>query len=183
MKICISHARLSVTTLALAAAFPVLAQTQTTPVLTEVVVTATRFAEPAASLPFGVSVITAEEIQASGVTSINEAVMKLLGVPGRLDLSGGNNYSLDLRGFGATADSNQIVVVDGLRLNEADLSTAGLSSISIDSVERIEVLRGTGSVLYGEGATGGVIVVTTKAGLGVKRVNSAQLYAATGSNG
>ena len=170
-------------TLALAAAFPALAQTQTTPVLKEVVVTATRFAEPAASLPFGVSVITAEEIQASGVTSVNEAVMKLLGVPGRLDTSGGNNYTLDLRGFGITADSNQVVIVDGLRLNEGDQSTAGLSSIPIDSVERIEVLRGTGSVLYGEGATGGVIVVTTRAGLGVKRVNSAQLYAATGSNG
>jgi len=170
-------------TLALAAAFPVLAQTQTTPILKEVVVTATRFAEPAASLPFGVSVITADEIQASGVNSVNEAVMKLLGVPGRLDLSGGNNYTLDLRGFGVTADKNQVVIVDGLRLNEADQSTAGLSSIAIDSVERIEVLRGTGSVLYGEGATGGVIVVTTKAGLGAKRVNVAQLYAATGSNG
>src|SRR5450830_1568503 len=107
MKTCISCARLSVMTLALAAAFPVLAQTQTTPILKEVVVTATRFAEPAASLPFGVSVITADEIQASGVNSVNEAVMKLLGVPGRLDLSGGNNYTLDLRGFGVTADNNQ----------------------------------------------------------------------------
>jgi len=172
--------------LAVMAAFPAssaLAQGQTEVVLKEVVVTATRFTEPVATLPFGVSVITAEDIQTSGATSVNEAVMKLLGVPGRLDTSGGNNYTLDLRGFGVTADSNQVVIVDGLRLNEADLSTAGLSSIPIDSVERIEVLRGTGSVLYGEGATGGVIVVTTKAGLGVKRINSAQLYAATGSNG
>lgn len=183
MKTCISRARLSVMTLALVAAFPVLAQSQATPTLNDVVVTATRFPESAASLPFGVSVITADEIQASGVNSVNEAVMKLLGVPGRLDTSGGNNYTLDLRGFGETANSNQVVIVDGLRMNEGDLSAAGLAHISIDSVERIEVLRGTGSVLYGEGATGGVIVVTTKAGMGVKRVNSAQLYAATGSNG
>lgn len=151
--------------------------------LKEVKVMATRFAEPASTLAFGVSVITAEDIQASGATSVNEAVIKLLGVPGRLDTSGGNNYALDLRGFGATADSNQVVIVDGLRLNEADLSGTGLASIPIESVYRIEVLRGSGAVLYGEGATGGVIVVTTKAGIGVQRVNSAQLYGGAGSNG
>ena len=183
MKTSVSFARFAVLPLALAAAFSSVGQTQSTPQLNDTVVTATRFAESASSLAFGVSVITADEIQSSGVTTVNEAVMKLLGVPGRLDLSGGNNYTLDLRGFGATADSNQIVIVDGLRLNEADLSTAGLSSIPVDSVERIEVLRGTGSVLYGEGATGGVIVVTTKGGSGTKRVNSAQIYGAAGTNG
>lgn len=172
-------ARLSLVSLAIASQFPVLAQTR----LPEVVVTATRFAEPAATLPFGVSVITADDIQASGVGSVNEAVMKLLGVVGRIDTSGGNNYALDLRGFGATAGSNQVVIVDGLRLNEADLSSAGLSAIPIASVARIEVLRGTGAVLYGEGATGGVIVVTTKAGVGAQRKSSAQLYGAAGSLG
>lgn len=179
MKTLALGARLAALPLALCAVFPAFAQTQ----LKEVVVTATRFPEPANSLPFGVSVISAEDIQASGANSVNEAVMKLLGVPGRLDTSGGNNYTLDLRGFGVTADSNQIVIVDGLRLNEADLSSAGLASIPIESVHSIEVLRGTGAVLYGEGATGGVIIVTTKAGTGAQRTNSAHLYAAAGSNG
>ena len=158
---------------------PAMAQTR----LPEVVVTATRFAEPAEALPFGVSVITSDQIQAAGVGSVNEAVMKLLGVVGRIDTSGGNNYALDLRGFGVTAGNNQIVIVDGLRLNEADLSSAGLASIPIASVERIELLRGTGAVLYGEGATGGVIVVTTKAGIGAQRKSSAQLFGAAGSQG
>jgi hypothetical protein len=172
-------ARLSFATLAVASAFPAMAQTR----LPEVVVTATRFAEPASVLPFGVSVITADEIQSAGVGSVNEAVMKLLGVVGRIDTAGGNNYALDLRGFGSTAGNNQIVIVDGLRLNEADLSSAGLSAIPIASVERIEVLRGTGAVLYGEGATGGVIVITTKSGIGAQRKSSAQLYGAAGSLG
>ena len=189
MKTCILFgrnrvpSRLAASSLALAAAFPSVALSQTYATLKDVVVTATRFSESSASLPFGVSVITSEDISAFGITSINEAVMKLLGVPGRLDTSGGNNYTLDLRGFGVTADSNQVVIVDGLRMNEGDTVPAGLAHIPIDSVERIEVLRGTGSVLYGEGATGGVIVVTTKAGAGVKRINSAQLYGAAGSNG
>jgi iron complex outermembrane receptor protein len=171
--------RLAAFPVALLAAYPAWSQTQ----LPEMVVSATRFAEPAATLPFGVSVITAQEIQAAGVSTVNEAIMKLLGVVGRLDTSGGNNYALDLRGFGIAADSNQVVIVDGLRLNEADLTSAGLSSIPIEAVYRIEVLRGTGAVLYGEGATGGVIVITTKAGNGAQPVTSAQLYGAVGSQG
>lgn len=171
--------RLCAIPLAIAAVFPATAQTR----LKEVVVTATRFAEPAANLPFGVSVLTADDIRDAGVGSVNEAIMKLLGVVGRLDTSGGNNYSLDLRGFGSTSDSNQVVIVDGQRLNEADLTSAGLSSIPIATVHRIEVLRGTGAVLYGEGATGGVIIITTKAGSGAERVNSAQQYGAAGSLG
>jgi iron complex outermembrane receptor protein len=151
--------------------------------LQDVSVSATRFAERAADLPFGVSVLTAADIRASGVTTVNEAIIKLLGVPGRLDLSGGDNYGLDLRGFGATADSNQVVVVDGIRVSEADQSSPRLDAIPIDTVERIEVIRGSGAVLYGEGATAGVIVITTKAGSGAARQNRAELYAAAGSYG
>ena len=187
MKIYFLRARRAAIPLAMAAAFPVLivslGSAHAQSALPEVKVTATRFAEDASSLAFGVSVITAENIKASGATSVNEAITRLLGVPGRLDTSGGNNYSLDLRGFGITADSNQVVVVDGLRLNEADLSSTGLSLIPIESVYKIEVLRGSGAVLYGEGASGGVIIVTTNAGVGLQRKNSAQMYGATGSNG
>lgn len=183
MKTCISCTRLSVLTLALAAAFPVLAQSQTSATLNDVVVTATRFPESAASLPFGVSVITADEIKRSGAGTVNEAIMKLLGVPGRLDLYGGGDYALDLRGFGTTAASNQVIIVDGLKMNEADLGGTRLAGVPIDSVERIEVIRGSGAVLYGEGATGGVIVITTKAGRGVARKNTAEIYAAAGSLG
>lgn len=185
MKTCVSRARPSALVLALAAAFssPSFSQTQTAQPLKETVVTATRFAEPANALTFGVSVVTAAEIQKSGATTVNEAISKLLGVPARMDFFGGGNSTLDLRGFGSTASSNQVVVLDGLKLNEADLSDPNLAGIPIDSVEKIEILRGNGAVLYGEGATGGVIVITTKAGRGVNRVNSAQIYGAVGSYG
>jgi len=175
--------RLCASALAVAAACPVLAQNQPVGTLGEVVVTATRFNDSAAVLPFGVNVISKEDIARSGVSTVNEAVIKLLGVPGRVDYYGGGDYSLDLRGFGTTAGSNQVVVVDGVKINEADLGGPRLAGIAINTVERIEVLRGSGSVLYGEGATGGVIVITTKAGLGTARQNSADLYAATGTYG
>ncbi len=152
-------------------------------VLPAVTVTATRFAENADALPLGVSVITADDISRSGAATVNEAIMRLLGVVGRLDTSGGNNYTLDLRGFGSTAGSNQVVIVDGLRLNEGDLSSANLASIPVATIQKIEILRGTGAVLFGEGATGGVIVITTKAGIGAERSSQAQVYAAAGSNG
>ncbi len=171
--------------LALAAALPC-AFAQTAPrsfTLPATVVTATRFAEPAQSLPLGVAVITADDIRASGAATINEALMRVLGVVGRQDFFGGGEYSLDLRGFGTTADNNQVIVLDGLRFSEADLGGSRLAGIPIESVERIEVLRGSGAVLYGEGATGGVIVITTKAGTGKARRNTASLYAAAGSNG
>jgi iron complex outermembrane recepter protein len=152
------------------------------PSLKETVVTATRFAEPARSLPMGVSVVTAEQIRASGATTINEALMRMLGIVGRQDFFGGGDYNLDLRGFGVTADNNQVVIVDGLRFSEADLGGTRLAGIPIESVERIEVLRGSGSVLYGEGATGGVIIITTKAGAGRERRNSASVHAGAGTH-
>jgi iron complex outermembrane receptor protein len=171
--------RASAFALALAAAFPsAFAQA---PALKETVVTATRFAEPAQSLLMGVSVITADEIQAAGAATINEALVRVLGVVGRQDFYGGGEYNLDLRGFGVTADNNQVVIVDGLRFSEADLGGTRLAGIPIESVERIEVLRGSGAVLYGEGATGGVIIITTKAGTGKEQRNTASLHAGAGS--
>lgn len=179
MKNCSFGARLSVLSLALAAIFSARAELLAN--LPETVVTASRFAESASALPHAVSVITSAQIQASGASTVNEAIMKLLGVPGRLDTSGGGNYTLDLRGFGGTADRNQVVIVDGRRLKADDLSATNLSIVPIETVERIEVMRGTGAVQYGEGATGGVIVVTTKAGKGVDRRNAATVGASTGS--
>ncbi len=177
MKSTFFSTRLAALPLALCAAIPAFAQTQ----LKEVVVTATRFAEAASAVPYAVSVVTAEDIKASGASSVNEALIKLLGLPGRMDTSGGGNYSLDLRGFGGTADKNQVVIVDGRRLKEDDLSATNLALVPIETVERIEVIRGSGSVQYGEGATGGVIVVTTKAGKGVERHNAATVGASFGS--
>lgn len=159
-----------------------IAQTTGAQVLSPIVVSATRFPEQADRLSLGVTVITAEQIRASGATTVNEAVIKLAGVPGRLDLYGGGDYALDLRGFGSTADNNQAVIVDGVRINENDLGGTRLAGIAIDSVDRIEIIRGNSAVLYGEGATGGAIVITTKAGRGETRKNSAQLYGAVGSH-
>lgn len=186
MKIRSFSLRLAVLGLALPAASAVLAQNQPngTGTLNEVVVTGSRVAGPREAQPFGTSVITAEDIQRSGAATVNDAIMRILGVPGHQDLYGGGDYALDLRGFGSTSDNNQVVIVDGIRINEADMGGTRLAGIPIESVAQIEVIRGGGgAVLYGEGATGGVIIITTKAGTGTARKNTASLYAGVGSYG
>ncbi len=183
MKICTSHVRLAVLALLSPATSAVLAQTQAVNTFNEVLVTASRVAGPRESRPFGTSVISAEDIQRVGAVTVNEAIMRILGVPGRQDFYGGGDYALDLRGFGVTSDSNQVVILDGIRISEADLGGTRLAGIPIESVVSIEVIRGSGAVLYGEGATGGVIIITTNAGRGVARKNAASLYAGVGSYG
>lgn len=153
------------------------------PELREAVITATGYPEAIQSLPAAVTVITADDIRAAGAATVTEALIRLGGAHGRQDFYGGGEYSLDLRGFGVTADNNQVVVLDGQRLSEADLGGTRLAGIPIESVERIEILRGSGAVLYGEGATGGVIVITTRAGAGKPRRNAASATLAVGSFG
>lgn len=140
------------------------AQAQEDKVLPTVVVTASRFANDPAFVPIGASIITAEEIRSAGIDNVNLAVRKLGGVYGRQSLNGTQDFDLDLRGFGANSNQNLVVMIDGIRLSENELAVAQLSSIPIDTVERIEIIRGGGSVLYGDGATGGVVHVITKRG-------------------
>jgi iron complex outermembrane receptor protein len=126
-----------------------------------VVVTATRFQQPRQHLPFGAIVITARQIQEGAVSSVQEALSKLGGVDIRNN-SGSPNPQLDLRGFGAAGDQNTLVLLDGQRISENEQTTAQLSAIPLDAIERIEILPGSGAVLYGSGATGGTINIITK---------------------
>ncbi|UUZ50042.1 TonB-dependent receptor plug domain-containing protein [Massilia sp. B-10] len=83
---------------------------------------------------------------------------------GRQSFDGSPDFLLDLRGFGATSAQNLVLMIDGVRLSENDLGGAILSTIPIETVERIDIVRGGSSVLFGDGATGGVIHIVTKRG-------------------
>ena len=152
---------------------------QNTPALDTVVVTATRTPQDPKSVAAGVTVIDAAAIRSIGASSVNEAIRWLAGVSGRSSTAGGSDHTLDLRGFGETAGSNLVILVDGVRQNEGDFSGSRLSWLPMDSVQRIEVLRGNAAVLYGDGATGGVINVVTSQGLDAA---GARASLAVGSN-
>jgi iron complex outermembrane receptor protein len=129
-----------------------------------VVISGSRFASDPALAPIGATVITAADIRRAGSADVNEAIRKIGGVYGRQSLDSSPDFALDLRGFGSNSSQNLVVMIDGVRLSENELASAVLSAIPVDSVERIEITRGGSSVLYGEGATGGVIQIFTRKG-------------------
>ena len=160
-------------------AFPAVAQVETGQQLTPVTVSSSRF--ESAEAPIGATVITAEQIREAGINNVNEAIRKIGGVYGRQNFSGTSDFSLDLRGFGSTSDNNMIVMVDGIRMSENEQTVTLMSSIPIDSIERIEIVRGGSSVLYGEGATGGTIQIITKRG--IPNATRGSVFAEAGSYG
>ncbi|TFW29205.1 TonB-dependent receptor [Duganella callida] len=127
-----------------------------------VVVTGARFDATPELAPIGATIIGADEIRRAGANDVNSAIRKIGGVYGRQSLDGSPDFGLDLRGFGTNSSQNLVIVLDGVRLSENELSNAVLSTIPIDTVDRIEILRGGASVLYGDGATAGVINIVTK---------------------
>ncbi|MFK5880977.1 MAG: TonB-dependent receptor [Sulfurospirillum sp.] len=93
----------------------------------------------------------------------------------------GNKFSqkIDFRGYGSgNGYENIVITLDGRRLNNIDMMPQLLSSIPIDSVKRIEIIKGSGSVEYGDGANAGVINIITKKGY-----NGAKIKTYFGSNG
>ncbi len=127
-----------------------------------VVVTATRFSEAAERFPIGVQVITGEDINRGAATTVPDLLRQLPGIRTR-DSSGSRNAQVDMRGFGISGDQNTLVLLDGVRISENELATVNWSGIPLSAIERIEILRGSGAVLYGGGATGGTINIITRA--------------------
>jgi iron complex outermembrane receptor protein len=142
----------------------------------EVVVTASRYAEEVSRVPANVTVITEKDIKNSTATNVPDLLRSQAGV--QVSEMGNRTYTVDLRGFGETAPMNSVVMVDGRRVTQADLSGTDWTQIPIDRVKRIEIVRGgRGAVLYGDNATGGVINIITKEG----ERNRAGIDAAGGS--
>lgn len=135
------------------------------PSLPQVVVTANRFEQQPGDTAVRTIVVTADDIARSGARTVSDVLALQTGIQ-FLDNSGSPNKQIDLRGFGVTGDQNTLVLLDGQRITENELASADLASIPLESVERIEILRGSGAVLHGRGATGGTINIITKKNTG-----------------
>ncbi len=141
---------------------PLLSAQEKEVTLEEVVVTATRDAQEVHKIPANVTVISKEEIDRSNAQNVVDVLRDQVGLVVRDYYGTGKNASVDIRGFGETGLLNTLVLVDGRRVNEIDLSGVDWTQIPLDQVERIEIIRGPGSVLYGDNAVGGVINIITK---------------------
>jgi len=115
------------------------------------------------------TVITAEDIRRSPGQTLPDILSREPGIQVQ-NLFGGVNAArsvVDMRGFGASAGSKTLILIDGRRITDLDLTGVDLAAIPRDSIERIEITRGnSGTILYGDGAVGGVINIVTKSPVG-----------------
>jgi len=132
----------------------------------EVVVTATRTEEDIEKISANVTVITQEEIKKSTATTVQDLLKNEEGLIVR-DLYGtGTKSTVDMRGFAKGV--NTVVLIDGRRINQIDSGTVDWNLIPLENVEKIEVVRGSESVLYGDNALAGAINIITKRGFTMK---------------
>lgn len=167
----VRHSPLALAALLLAAAAirPLGAQiTRDTVPLREIVVTATRLPTPRAQVAGAVTVITGEELRARGIAHVQDALREVAGIAVVQSGSFGAVTSLFVRG----GESDYVrVLVDGVAVNQPG-GSVNLASLSTDNVERVEIVRGPGSVLYGSDAVAGVVQVITRAGAGRAAVSA-----------
>lgn len=142
-----------------AIAFPFAAYADTPMELT--IVTPTRFSAAPESSTVDVTVITASDIEKSAAKTLPTLLAQHAGIQVRSN-DGTPDMAIDLRGFGMTGNQNTLVLLDGQPLNEIQLTSIRWSAIPLASIERIEIINGSGAVLYGGGATGGTINIITK---------------------
>jgi len=114
------------------------------------------------SIPANITVITSKDIARSNARTMADLLKSEAGLVVRDILGNGGQASVDIRGFGAAAAMNCAILVDGRRVSNIDMANPDLTQVSLAQIDRIEVLRGGASVLYGDGAMGGVINIITK---------------------
>ncbi len=129
--------------------------------LEDQVVTATRTAQSSAQSIAATSVFDRNDIERLQVTSVDQLLRRVPGVNVVNTGGPGKNTTISIRG----ASTNQVLVlIDGVRIGSATTGDAALQNLPVEQIERIEVVRGARSSLYGSEAIGGVIQIFTRRG-------------------
>ena len=157
MKNCTNRARFATLSLALGAALSAQAQSQLQ--LPNQVVTATRVATAVTDTIADVSIIDRATLELAGQTSLREVLSQQPGVQTASSGSYRSTAGIFLRG---SVTSQTLVLIDGVRVGSATSGGASLENIPLSRIERIEILRGAASALYGPDAVGGVIQIFTR---------------------
>src|SRR5713226_2120846 len=144
-------------------ALPVSVDAQEPKQVEPVVVTATKVETPVEQLGAAVSVISGEDFKTYHYETVGDALRQIPGLDVQRSGSLGKLTTLSIRG----ANSNQVqILVDGIRVKSPTTGQVDLSDLSPDLIERIEIIRGPQSTLYGADAMGGVVNIITKKGTG-----------------
>ena len=145
--------------------------------LDDVVVTATRTPQPRESVIADVSVINTDEIQRSGQATLVELLAQQQGIEISSSGGAGTVSAIYMRG---TNSGHVVVVVDGMRIDSATLGATAFENLPLGQIDKIEILRGPATSLYGQDAIGGVIQIFTKKGEASKDGSAIKLNANLG---
>ena len=151
-----------VSTAAFLTAFPAVAQSPDTTTLGMVVISASKTPSSRVSLTQPVTVITGEELRARGITRVSDA---LRSVPGATLVQNGSIGSVNTLFLRGGESRYTKVLIDGVAVN-APGGFFDFSHLTTDNIERIEIVRGPGSVLYGADAVSGIVQIFTRQGRG-----------------
>jgi len=136
--------------------------------LDDITVKVNRFERKDTDTTYASEIHTAAQIEASGAATLYDYLAQQTSLNASPNIGNKATPAINLRGFGTeNGHQNVVITIDGQRLNNIDLSPALLSGIALGNIERIEIAKGSGSVIYGDGATAGVIQIYTKNKTGV----------------
>jgi len=151
----------------------------------EATVTATRASRSILETPGNVTVIDRATIEQSGARDLPELLRREAGIMVTNSTSSPTGYEVEARGFanGSGGGSGMLVLVDGRRTNEPSTSVTDWGLINLDDIDRVEIVRGPVSALYGDNAIGGTIQIFTRAGEGKPQFDSHTVYGGYGNVG
>ncbi|MDX1396747.1 MAG: TonB-dependent receptor [Gemmatimonadota bacterium] len=134
--------------------------------LRELVVSATRTATEVRDVPVNVTVIMRDELSLSTAQNLEDVLMEIPGVAFQRNVRSGSAHpswqAVSLRGLGGTAASRTLVMVDGVPLNDGFFGWVRWDQVPLETIERIEIVRGGGSTAWGGQSLAGVIHVITR---------------------
>ena len=149
-------------TLCLSLIFAVHAIADTTLKTSDIFVTATRTPIPKKNVIADITLISEEEIKLAGSSSLPELLQRQPGIEISNNGGQGKVSTLFLRGASST---HSVILLDGIRIDSATTGLTAIENIPLSQIEKIEIVRGPASSLYGQDAIGGVIQIFTKKGL------------------
>ena len=132
--------------------------------LNEVVISATKSEKVAGTIPRSITILNRQQIEASSVKTLPELLAQQAGITViGTGQNPGSNVTLSMRG---TGNNHTVIMIDGVRVFDpsAPDNAIDLGELTLNNVERIEIIRGAHSTLYGSSAIGGVINIITKSG-------------------
>ncbi len=148
----------------------------------EIIVSASRDHRAAEQIPANVTVLTADDLAAPDIVTIVDALAALDGVYFRSSSANAAQQEISMRGFGENSFGRVLVLLDGVRLNRPDGAGINWAQIPLNAIDRIEVLRGGHSALYGDNAVGGVINIVTRKGAREPEISASVVGGSHGLN-